>query len=66
MENVSFGSVDEYRDKLTAIKENYLNTASRAPVQPVEPEQTFAPVKNAPTTLVEGYVGALGRLNKKV
>jgi hypothetical protein len=66
MENVSFGSVDEYRDKLTAIKENYLNTASRAPVQAVEPEQTFAPVKTAPTTLVEGYVGALGRLNKRV
>ena len=66
MENVSFGSVDEYRDKLTAIKDNYLNTASRSPVQSIEPEQTFAPVKTAPTTLVEGYVGALGRLNKRV
>ena len=66
MENVSFGTVDEYREKLTAIKENYLNTATRAPARSVEPEQTFAPVKTAPTTLVEGYVGALGRLNKKV
>jgi hypothetical protein len=66
MENVSFGTVDEYREKLTAIKENYLNTASRAPARSVEPEQTFAPAKTAPTTLVEGYVGALGRLHKKV
>jgi hypothetical protein len=66
MESVSFGSVDEYREKLTAIKDNYLSTANRAPARSVEPEQTFAPVKNAPTTLVEGYVGALGRLNKKV
>jgi len=67
MENVSFGSPEEYREKLIAIKENYLNASKvSAPSRSVEPEQTFAPVKGNPTTLVEGYVGALGRLNKKV
>ena len=65
MENVNFGSPEEYRAKLVAIRENYL---SKRPSQAraIEPEQTFAPVKQAPTTLVEGYVGAIGRLNKKV
>lgn len=66
MENVSFGSPEEYREKLTTIKETYLNTAKVAPTRTIEPEQTFATVKGNPTTLVEGYVGALGRLNKKV
>ena len=66
MENVSFGSVDEYRGKLIAIKENYLNGNRPAPQRTVEPETTFSQVKTAPTTLVEGYVGALGRLHKKV
>ena len=65
MESVSFASVDEYREKLVAIKENYL-AQKAAPARVVEPEQTFAPVKGNPTTLVEGYVGALGRLSKKV
>lgn len=67
MENVSFGSTDEYRGKLVAIKQNYLNTSKvSAPSRPMEPEQTFTAVKGNPTNLVEGYVGALGRLNKKV
>jgi len=67
MENVSFASTDEYRSKLVAIKENYVNTSKvSAPARTPEPEQTFSPVKGNPTTLVEGYVGALGRLNKKV
>jgi hypothetical protein len=67
MENVSFASTDEYRSKLVAIKENYVNTSKvSAPARSPEPEQTFSPVKGNPTTLVEGYVGALGRLNKKV
>jgi hypothetical protein len=65
MENVSFASPEEYREKLVAIRENYL-TRSRSAAKVVEPEQTFAPVKQTPSTLVEGYVGALGRLNKKV
>jgi ribosomal protein S25 len=67
MENVSFSSPEEYRQKLIAIKDNYLNTSKvSSPARSVEPEQTFAAVKGNPTTLVEGYVGALGRLNKKV
>lgn len=64
MESVSFGTPEEYREKLVAIRENYLN--KRPATKAIEPEQTFAPVKQAPTSLVEGYVGALGRLNKKV
>ena len=66
MENVSFQNSQEYREKLVAIKENYLNSNKPAVQRVVEPEQTFATVKGNPTTLVEGYVGALGRLNKKV
>jgi hypothetical protein len=66
MENITFGTTEEYREKLIAIKETYLNTAKVAPARTIEPEQTFATVKGNPTTLVEGYVGALGRLNKKV
>lgn len=65
MENVSFESPEEYREKLVAIRENYLNTRP-APARTIEPEQTFAPVKSASTNLVENYVGALGRLNKKL
>lgn len=65
MENVSFESPEEYREKLVAIRENYLNSSRPAP-KVIEPEQTFAPVKQFSNNLVEGYVGALGRLNKKL
>jgi hypothetical protein len=65
MENINFTTPEEYREKLVAIKENYLNKRP-VPTRIAEPEQTFAPVKQAPTTLVESYVGALGRLHKKV
>ena len=65
MENVSFETPEEYREKLVAIRENYL-TRPRPATKIAEPEQTFAPVKQVPSTLVESYVGALGRLNKKV
>lgn len=65
MENVSFESPEEYREKLVAIRENYLNTRP-APARTIEPEQTFAPVKMASTNLVENYVGALGRIHKKL
>jgi len=65
MENVSFETPEEYREKLVAIRENYL-TRPRPAAKVAEPEQTFAPVKQVPSTLVESYVGALGRLNKKV
>ena len=65
MENVSFETPEEYREKLVAIRENYL-TRPRPATKIAEPEQTFAPVKQVPSTLVESYFGALGRLNKKV
>jgi hypothetical protein len=65
MENVNFNTPEEYREKLVAIRENYMNRRP-APARQAEPEQTFSAVKQAPTTLVESYVGALGRLNKKV
>jgi hypothetical protein len=67
MENVSFGTPEEYRNKLLAIKENYMNAARPvAPARVITEEQTFSKVTQAPTTLVEGYVNALGRLHKKI
>lgn len=66
MENVAFGSADEYRNKLVAIKENYLTASKPMPMNFVTEEQTFTKVKQAPTTLVEGYANVLGRLNKKI
>lgn len=66
MESVSFESVDEYRNKLIAIKENYLQGTRPAPAKVITEEQTFAKVKQVPTTLVEGYASALGRINKKL
>jgi hypothetical protein len=66
MENVTFNSVDEYRQKLVAIKENYLKRPV-APAKVVQPEENFAKAEfSQPSTLVEGYVNALGRLNKKI
>ena len=65
MESVNFSNPEEYREKLVAIRENYL-TKGRPVARHSEPEQTFSPVKNTPTTLVEGYAGAIGRLNKRV
>lgn len=65
MENVTFTSPEEYREKLLAVKQNYLSRPKAAP-RVVEPIETFSPVQSAPSTLVEGYVNALGRINKKV
>jgi hypothetical protein len=64
MENVSFTTPEEYREKLVAIKENYL-ARPKAPARIVEEVETFSKVQTAPTTLVEGYVSALGRMNRK-
>lgn len=65
MENVTFATPEEYREKLCVIKENYINKPK--PVAKVaDPIETFSKVTSAPTTLVEGYVNALGRINKKV
>lgn len=67
MENVNFASPEEYRSKLVAIKENYLKKPVAQISRAIEPEETFTkPQFTQPTTLVEGYVNALGRLNKKV
>lgn len=66
MESINFNTPEEYREKLVAIRENYLTRNRPAPTHYSEPEQTFSPVHSTPTTLVESYVGALGRLNKKV
>lgn len=67
MENVSFETPEEYRNKLVAIKENYMNAARPiAAPRVISEEQTFSKVAQAPTTLVEGYVNALGRLHKKI
>jgi hypothetical protein len=65
MENVSFTSPEEYREKLCVIKENYINKP-KAAVKVPDPIETFSKVNSAPTTLVENYVNALGRINKKV
>ena len=65
MENVSYGTPEEYREKLIAIKENYLNN-DRSTHKIVDAQETFANAKPTPTSLVENYVGAIGRLNKKV
>lgn len=67
MENVSFTSPEEYRNKLVAIKENYLKKPVAQPARIIEPVETFStPAPTSPSTLVENYVHALGRLNKKV
>ena len=67
MENVSFGGPEEYRNKLSAIKDSYLNNARQYSAPRImHEEQTFSKVKEVPTTLVEGYASALGRINKKV
>lgn len=77
MENVTFGSPEEYRQKLVAIKSNYLATqnfvrptAHVAPVVPVaqqiNEEMTFSPVRDTESSQVEGYANAIAKLNKKL
>jgi len=67
MENINFNTPEEYRNKLVAIKENYLqgNRVS-APSKAVDEDMTFSKTVSAPTTLVENYANVLGRLNKKL
>lgn len=66
MENVTFGTPEEYKDKLVAIKENYLKKPTSITNRVVDVEETFSKTPNIPSTLVEGYVSAIGRINKKV
>ena len=65
IENIEFGSVDEYKTKLLTLKEHYLGQRVAIPEQPM-PELTFSRVPSAPTTLVESYANTLDRLAKKV
>jgi hypothetical protein len=67
MENINFNSPEEYRNKLVAIKENYLqgNRVS-VPSKPVDEDMTFSKTVSTPTTLVENYANVMGRLNKKL
>jgi len=67
MENINFNSPEEYRNKLVAIKENYLqgNRVS-VPSRAVDEDMTFSKTASAPVTLVENYANVLGRLNKKL
>jgi len=66
MENVKFTSPEEYREKLVAIKENYMTGTKPAPARVVDAVDTFSKPANVPTTLVENYASAIARINKKV
>ena len=74
MENVAFGSPEEYREKLVAIKNNYLASQNFvrqvAPVAPVtqhiNEEMTFSPVRDTESSTVDGYANAIAKLNKKL
>jgi hypothetical protein len=67
MENINFNTPDEYRNKLVAIRENYLQGGRvSAPSKPVDEDMSFSQAVSVPTTLVEGYANVLGRLNKKL
>jgi len=66
MENVKFATSDEYREKLVAIKDNYMSGSKPTPTRVVDAVDSFAKPMNIPGTLVEGYASALGRMNRKV
>lgn len=70
MENVSFNSVEEYKQKLFAVKNGYLNSQQtnfvRPAPQPINEEMTFTAVNLPENSTVEGYVNAIGKLNKKL
>jgi hypothetical protein len=70
MESVSFTTPEEYRNKLLAIKNNYLSSQSsvrpRPALQQINEEMTFSPVKQVESSTVEGYANVIGKLNKKL
>jgi hypothetical protein len=72
MENVSFNGPDDYRNKLNAIKTNYLvnqnfvRPARPAPQQMISEEMTFSPVKSVENSTVDSYANVIGKLNKKI
>lgn len=68
MENVAFGSPEEYREKLLAIKNNYLLNQNYVRPQPqqITEEVTFSAVKPLENSTVENYANVLGKLNRKL
>ena len=72
MENVSFNGPDDYRNKLNAIKTNYLvnqnfvRPVRPAPQQMISEEMTFSPVKSVENSTVDSYANVIGKLNKKI
>ena len=72
MENVAFGSPEEYREKLVTIKENYLTNSqsvarpARQAPQQINEEMTFSPVVKSENSTVESYATVIGKLNKKL
>jgi len=65
IENIDFNSIDEYKTKLSTLKEHYLGSRVAIPEMPA-PEMTFSKAPSVPTTLVENYAMTLNRLAKKI
>ena len=65
IENIEFVNVDDYRTKLSTLKEHYLGGKAVISEQP-EAEATFSKVPSVPTTLVESYSNTLSRLARKI
>jgi len=72
MENVAFGTPEEYREKLVTIKENYLKNPQssqrvvRQAPQQINEEMTFSAVSKPENSTVESYASVIGKLNKKL
>ena len=65
IENIDFTTIDEYKTKLSTLKEHYLGSRVVIPEMPA-PELTFSKAPSVPTTLVENYAMTLNRLAKKL
>jgi hypothetical protein len=68
MENVAFGGPEEYREKLLAIKNNYLLNQNYVRPQPqqITEEVTFSAVQPIENNTVENYANVIGKLNRKL
>ena len=65
IENIEFSTLEEYKTKLSTLKEHYLGSRVAIPEQYV-PEMTFSKAASVPTTLIENYTHTLDRLSKKL
>ena len=65
IENIEFSTLEEYKTKLSTLKEHYLGSRVVIPEQYV-PEMTFSKAASVPTTLIENYTHTLDRLSKKL